>query len=569
MTKITKSPAGELTDAELLARFQELREESAFAELVRRHGPMVLATAMRLLSNPHDAEDVLQATFMAFANHAGRIRRGEAVGAWLHIAAKRGAMRLGRTKAREQQLVTEAEVMIESTNMQDQPLSAELLAILDEEIDSLPAELQGPIVACDLEGLSQRDAAKQMGISTSTINDRIAKAHDLLKAKLTRRGVTLSAAGLATQLQVIRASAGTLSPMYVESISTCSVAFAAGAKALEVSPIVLDLATGVTKMMFPKLTNAALTAIIFISALIAASFGFRDSRASASSMRFGSPAPLTFNEVGRDHGSSTVSPDGLAMYLLVGNSTSGPFETHLATRPNTSAEFSTPVLVNPGNFFQHPDFSADGLALYGNVSAVQGDGIVVVRRNSIGEAFNFANAQMILNTNADERWATTSPDQLELYYTEGGIVDARIWVAKRTSVSDDFGMAMPVPGQINDFRASAPELSADGLTLLFESDRPGGFGGGDIWISKRETINSPWGAPMNAGSAVNTAADEWQPDITSDGSSLYFSRDVDPTSQVDFDLWRVAIIPEPATSTLAIASCLFLTGVTVRFRPKG
>ena len=79
----------------LLRRFARTGDEAAFAAIVARHGPMVLAVCRRALRDPHDVEDAFQATFLVFVRRAGSIRDGEALGAWLHGVARRVAVRRG------------------------------------------------------------------------------------------------------------------------------------------------------------------------------------------------------------------------------------------------------------------------------------------------------------------------------------------------------------------------------------------------------------------------------------------------------------------------------------------
>jgi len=66
-------------------------------------------------------------------------------------------------------------------------------------------------------------------------------------------------------------------------------------------------------------------------------------------------------------------------------------------------------------------------------------------------------------------------------------------------------------------------ISANGLEFYFSSSRPGGYGGIDLWVMKRPTIEDNWGDPENLGSPANTQYSYWEPSISSDGLSLYFS----------------------------------------------
>ena len=86
------------SDRQLLTDFTHSGDEEAFAELVRRHGPMVLGVCRRMLRNQHDAEDTFQATFLVLARKAASIRSPEALPNWLYGVATRLAAR-NRTQA--------------------------------------------------------------------------------------------------------------------------------------------------------------------------------------------------------------------------------------------------------------------------------------------------------------------------------------------------------------------------------------------------------------------------------------------------------------------------------------
>jgi hypothetical protein len=82
----------------------------------------------------------------------------------------------------------------------------------------------------------------------------------------------------------------------------------------------------------------------------------------------------------------------------------------------------------------------------------------------------------------------------------------------------------------------ATSISNDGLSVYFHSDRPNGFGGDDIWVSRYDPATGRWGEPSNLGPPVNTADHEFHAWITSNGLSLYFASDR-PGGKITYDLW--------------------------------
>jgi RNA polymerase sigma factor (sigma-70 family) len=175
---------------------------------------MVFGVCRRVLGSSHDAEDAFQATFLILVRKASTIVPCEAVGHWLYgvayhtaLAARAAAV---RRRARERQVIDMPErAVLDSVCQRD------LSAILDEELSRLPANFRLPIVLCDLEGKTQKQAAGQLGVPSGTIASRLSRGHRLLARRLAGRGVSLSvgtlAAVLSQQLAPARVPADLLS----------------------------------------------------------------------------------------------------------------------------------------------------------------------------------------------------------------------------------------------------------------------------------------------------------------------------------------------------------------------
>ena len=183
--------AGALPDAQLLERFlSRPREEAemAFAVLVSRHGPMVLATCRRILRDRHDAEDAFQATFLVLVRRAASIARREQLAGWLYGVAVRSAWaaraRADRRRAGERRAMEASR----GESLQGEG-RGELDGLLDEELGRLPDKYRLPVILCDLEGLSRREAAHRLGVPEGTVASRVARGRGLLRDRLQRRGL--------------------------------------------------------------------------------------------------------------------------------------------------------------------------------------------------------------------------------------------------------------------------------------------------------------------------------------------------------------------------------------------
>jgi RNA polymerase sigma factor (sigma-70 family) len=263
--------SGHLGDAELLGRYvaghRDESAEAAFAALVERHGPMVLGVCRRVLGDRHAAEDAFQATFLVLARKAGAISRREQLANWLHGVASRTALdaraRAVRRRAREQEALATA---IADTGPDDGPARGELRAILDEELARLPASYRGPVILCELDGLSRQVAARQLGIPEGTLSSRLARAKDLLRHRLTRRGLAPAVVALEAAL-AHEARALILPPSLAVSTIEAAARVAAGASLAEaVSASVVTLTQGALHTML--LAKAKVAAFVLATATV-------------------------------------------------------------------------------------------------------------------------------------------------------------------------------------------------------------------------------------------------------------------------------------------------------------
>ncbi|HEY2155252.1 MAG TPA: sigma-70 family RNA polymerase sigma factor, partial [Isosphaeraceae bacterium] len=202
----------------LLRRFARTEDEAAFAAIVARHGPMVLAVCRRALRDPHEVEDAFQATFLVFVRRAGSIRDGDALGAWLHGVARRVAVR-ARARAARRRERKGSSLGIEPAATADDPDRTEVVAVVDEEIDRLPERYRRAIVLCDLEGCTQPEAAGRLGWTEGSVRGRLARGREMLKSRLSRRGLVAPAGAIGGLAAADAASAARLGEKFVGGLT--------------------------------------------------------------------------------------------------------------------------------------------------------------------------------------------------------------------------------------------------------------------------------------------------------------------------------------------------------------
>jgi RNA polymerase sigma factor (sigma-70 family) len=211
---------GGLSDRQLLDRFLSGEGESAtlaFQTLVERHGPMVFRVCTRLLIDPNDAEDAFQSTFLVLFIHARRIRDRESVAAWLQGVAARLANRARVTTARRRTI--ELRGARPAGAEKDDAERLDLESLIDQELARLPEKYKAPIVLCYLEGNTHDEAADRLGWPVGTVRGRLARARDILRARLTRQGVTAPIALAVLELWPGTAKAAVSSALLDKTVS--------------------------------------------------------------------------------------------------------------------------------------------------------------------------------------------------------------------------------------------------------------------------------------------------------------------------------------------------------------
>jgi RNA polymerase sigma factor (sigma-70 family) len=182
-----------LGEGQLLERFVADRDEAAFAELVERHGPMVLGICRHWLDDPRDVEDAFQATFLVLVRKAASLRDRETLSNWLFgvslRVARRARFNAGRRRSRERLTGLTAEM---ASTPSDGPADREVMTIVDQEIRRLPEEQQAAVVLCLVQGQVHDAAARDLGWPIGTVKSRLASARATLTRRLTRRGVAPS-----------------------------------------------------------------------------------------------------------------------------------------------------------------------------------------------------------------------------------------------------------------------------------------------------------------------------------------------------------------------------------------
>jgi RNA polymerase sigma factor (sigma-70 family) len=276
-----QGPVAGLDDGELLDRFVSRHDDAAFAALVALHGPLVLGVCGRILRDPHDIEDAFQATFLVLVRRAGSIRDAGRLGPWLHGVARRVAMRARSEATRRRSHYRDRPASAEeyAVRPEHQAENDDLLGIIDQEVDRLPASFRNAVVLCDLEGRSYAEAARRLHCPLGTLQSRLARGRARLRSRLIRRGV---APGALAVFLAEGASAAVPEALAAATVRG-AVATAIGKTAMAgtISATAAAVASSVARSMLMSMIQRVVFVCAAVSVAIGAGLVARDARSDA------------------------------------------------------------------------------------------------------------------------------------------------------------------------------------------------------------------------------------------------------------------------------------------------
>jgi hypothetical protein len=268
-------------------------------------------------------------------------------------------------------------------------------------------------------------------------------------------------------------------------------------------------------------------------------------------VNLGPPINTSSNE-----GTFCLSSDDLEIYVSSNRpGTYGIGDIWVSTRATINDNWTEPVNLGPIVNSPFPDtveyISTDGLELYFDALNRPGgkggwDIWKTVRSTKDDPWSEPTNLGTPFNT-PDHDWrACISPGGLNFYFVStrpGGYGGADIWAVYRSTTEDPWAQIVNLGQPINSSSDdSGPCISRDGLVFFFQSTRSGGYGGHDLWMATRRTIDDDWNAPVNLGRTLNSASDEILPAISADGSILLFCSPR-PGGQGAWDIYQAPIVP--------------------------
>ncbi len=273
----------QLDDGSLLQQFAQTGSEEPFNELIARHGALVYGVSHRVLGQTQDAEDATQAVFLTLAEKAHALRGYRSVAGWLHHTAWNIARCARKAALCRKNREKEAASMI-STGSTAQPRAEweHLSPVLDQELNALPEKYRVALMLHHVEGRTQTEIARLLGVTGGALSRRISRAEELLRERLARRGVTFAPALL---FPLILHCAPVPLPSGLAATTAHAIALTrAGASPF--SPQVTALHKGALQSMFIKkvmIAASILLAALFVGGGAHAMFNGRSNSATLPS----------------------------------------------------------------------------------------------------------------------------------------------------------------------------------------------------------------------------------------------------------------------------------------------
>jgi Tol biopolymer transport system component len=281
---------------------------------------------------------------------------------------------------------------------------------------------------------------------------------------------------------------------------------------------------------------------------------------------FGEPTKVPNINSSYEEFNASISADGLSLYFISNRPGGvGPtgglvgFDIWVTTRASIDDDWGEPV--NLGATINTPageggvSISYDGLSLYFDTSQSGTTAIndlwVATRATTEEDWANPVHLGPTVNSSADDYSPSISSDELSLYFTgpgRGGYGNYDLWVTTRETTEDEWGTPVNLGPTINSSGYEIdPGISADGRVLFFTIGMVNcgsrcGYGATEIWMTRRATTDDPWGEPVNLGPTVNSSAFEDYPNVSADGSTLFF-RHSQSGRHDGGDIWQAPIIP--------------------------
>ena len=275
---------------------------------------------------------------------------------------------------------------------------------------------------------------------------------------------------------------------------------------------------------------------------------------------FGTPTSVgeTVNSSYNDF-NPNISADGLSLYFI-SNRTGGVGGTGMyagcdiwvTTRETTNDPWGIPVNLGPTINTPGGEFgvsiSSDGLSLYFDMwqpGSSNSEDLYVATRATIDDDWsNPVSLGPTVNSSADDCYVNISADELALYFTSNRSGKYALWVTRRETIHDPWGTPVNLGPTVNSAAGQGhPGISSDSRVFFFTSSlRSCGYGNEDIWMTRRATTDESWGEPVNLGPTINSSVWEGFPNVSADGSTLYFRYSQTGRYQGG-DIWQAPIIP--------------------------